>query len=79
METALVEHLFQRCAGAYAALLGGPDAFVFIAGNGEHSAPVRAALCDRLAWLGVKLDAQANATAASRVSTADGSFPRKRN
>ena len=45
-----------KYAGAYAAVLGGLDAFVFTAGIGEHSAPVRAALCAKLAWLGVKLD-----------------------
>jgi acetate kinase len=32
---------------------------------------VRAALCDKLAWLGVKLDAQANVAGAPRISTAD--------
>jgi acetate kinase len=43
-----------------AAVLGGLDALVFTAGVGEHSAPVRAALCAKLAWIGVKLDNQAN-------------------
>jgi acetate kinase len=60
-----------KYAGAYAAVLGGPDAFVFTAGIGEHSAPVRAALCGKLAWLGVKLDAQANASGGPRISTQD--------
>jgi hypothetical protein len=44
---------------------------VFTAGIGEHSAPVRAALCSELAWLGVKLDAQANASGGPRISTPD--------
>ena len=60
-----------KCAGAYAAVLGGLDAFVFTAGIGEHSAPVRAALCAKLAWLGVKLDAPANASGGPRISTPD--------
>ncbi len=51
--------------------LGGLDAFVFTAGIGEHSAPVRAALCGKLAWLGVKLDRQANASGGPRISTPD--------
>ena len=61
---AAIEHFIYamtKYAGAYAAALGGLDAFVFTAGIGENSAPVRAALCSSLAWLGVKLDEQANA------------------
>jgi acetate kinase len=49
-----------REAGSLAAALGGLDALVFTAGIGEHSAPVRAAVCDRLRWLGVEIDLQAN-------------------
>jgi acetate kinase len=37
-------------------VLGGLDALVFTAGIGENSAPLRKALCSKLAWLGVKLD-----------------------
>ena len=64
-------YAMTKYAGAYAAVLGGLDAFVFTAGIGEHSAPVRAALCGKLAWLGVKLDAQANASGGPRISTPD--------
>ena len=52
-------------------MLGGLEAFVFTAGIGEHSAPVRAALCAKLAWLGVKLDERANTSGGPRISTAD--------
>ena len=52
-------YAMTKYAGAYA-VLGGLDAIVFTAGIGEHSAPVRAALCAKLAWLGVKLNEQAN-------------------
>ncbi len=62
-------YAMTKYAGAYAAVLGGLDAFVFTAGIGEHSAPVRAALCRKLAWLGVKLDEQANETNGPRIST----------
>jgi acetate kinase len=58
-----------KYTGAYAAVLGGLDAFVFTAGIGENSAPVRAALCKNLAWLGVEIDAVANARNAERIST----------
>jgi len=64
-------YAMAKYAGAYAAVLGGLDAFVFTAGIGEHSAPVRAALCDKLAWLVVKLDTQANASGGPRISTPD--------
>ncbi len=68
---AAVEHFvyaMMKYTGAYTAVLGGLDAFVFTAGIGENSAPVRAALCGKLAWLGVKLDAQANAAGGPRIS-----------
>jgi acetate kinase len=58
-----------KYTGAYIALLGGLDAFVFTAGIGENSAPVRAALCEKLAWLGVTLDGPANAANGPRIST----------
>ena len=46
--------------GAMAVVLGGIDALVFTAGVGEHAASVRAHVCDRLGFLGVELDEQAN-------------------
>jgi acetate kinase len=64
-------YAMAKYVGAYAAVLGGLDAFVFTAGIGENSPPVRAALCNKLAWLGVKLDAQANASGGPRISTSD--------
>jgi len=44
---------------------------VFTAGIGEHSAAVRAMLCAKLAWLGVKLDPKANLAGGPRISGAD--------
>ncbi|MBG7620408.1 acetate/propionate family kinase [Herbaspirillum sp. AP02] len=52
-----------RCAGEAARLattLGGMDALVFTAGIGEHDARMRAAICRRLDWLGIRLDPSAN-------------------
>ncbi|MBU2360271.1 MAG: acetate/propionate family kinase, partial [Alphaproteobacteria bacterium] len=60
-----------RAASELAALAtanGGLDAIVFSAGIGERSSVVRAAICDRLAWLGVILDPEANAADAIRIS-----------
>ena len=71
---AAVDHFvyaMTKYAGAYASVLGGLDAFVFTAGIGENSAPLRAALCGKLAWLGVKLDERANASGGPRISTPD--------
>ncbi|HUF20867.1 MAG TPA: acetate/propionate family kinase [Burkholderiales bacterium] len=49
-----------RELGSLAAALGGLDALVFTAGIGEQAAPVRAAVCEASAWLGVRLDRRAN-------------------
>lgn len=57
-------------AGMLAAALGGLDAFVFTAGIGENSASMRARIAEKLVWLGVELDAAANAAAKPRISTA---------
>ena len=64
-------YAMTKYAGAYAAVLGGLDAFVFTAGIGEHSAAVRAALCAKLAWLGVILDEQANTSGGPCISAPD--------
>jgi acetate kinase len=56
-------------AGAYTALLGGLDAIVFTAGIGEKAASIRAAVCRRLAWLGLELDEAANQTDGPLIST----------
>ena len=67
-----IDHFVHRCAlhaGQLAAALGGLDAFVFTAGVGENSAPIRARICERLAWLGADLDPVANEAGANRIST----------
>ena len=53
-------HRLVKYVGAYAALLGRLDALVFTGGIGEHSAPVRQAVCGRLGILGIVLDPAAN-------------------
>jgi len=58
-------------AGGMASALGGLDGLVFTAGIGERAPAIRAAICARLAWLGVCLDAGANAAGATRINTPD--------
>lgn len=53
--------------GATAASIGGLDALVFTGGIGENAAPIRAMAAERLAWLGVALDADANARHATDI------------
>ncbi|MHB1424245.1 MAG: acetate/propionate family kinase [Gemmataceae bacterium] len=48
--------------GAYAVTLGGIDAVVFTAGIGEHAADLRAAVCEGLHILGLRLDSGGNAS-----------------
>jgi len=60
-----------RELGSLAAALGGLDALVFTAGIGEHAAPVRGQVCRQSEWLGVRLDAAANARHATRISAPD--------
>ncbi|MGO9829211.1 MAG: acetate/propionate family kinase [Myxococcaceae bacterium] len=67
-----VEYFAYRVArelGALAAVLGGLDGLVFTAGIGEHAAAVRADVLRRSGWLGLVLDAEANARDAPRIST----------
>ncbi len=55
-------------AGMLAAALGGLDAFVFTAGIGENSATIRARVAEKISWLGIALDAEANAASRPLIS-----------
>jgi acetate kinase len=69
-----VEVFCYRVAGhiaSLAAALGGLDGIVFTAGVGENAAPVRAAICQACAWLGLKLDEAANREHKLRISAPD--------
>ena len=57
-----------RELGSLVAALGGIDAIVFTAGIGEHAAPIRERICRQAEWLGLELDAAANAVHAQRIS-----------
>ena len=56
-------------AGMLAAAMEGIDAFVFTAGVGENAPDIRNAVAQRLSWLGLKLDPDANAKGTGRIST----------
>ena len=58
-------------AGALVSALGGLDGLVFTAGVGENAPAIRAEVCDRLSWLGIRLDLAANATGRGCISLPD--------
>ncbi|MBU4433772.1 MAG: acetate/propionate family kinase [Alphaproteobacteria bacterium] len=57
-----------REVGALIASLGGLDGLVFTAGIGENDPLVRAMICERLAWMGLVLDPEANQRNAPLIS-----------
>ena len=61
---------------SFTASLGGLDTLVFTGGIGEHSSEVRQAAVENLAYLGLKLDAQANKDAVGDA-TADATISAK--
>ncbi len=67
----LFTHRIAQEIAALATTLGGLDAVVFTAGIGEHQPAIRAAVCARLAWLGVTLNDNANSASATRIDTQD--------
>jgi acetate kinase len=71
----VVIHRLRRYVGAFAAVLGGPDAIVFTAGIGENDPELRAAVLEPLGFLGVEVDQAANEAAVrgaeGRITTDD--------
>ena len=66
-----LDHFVYRialAAGMLASAMGGIDGFVFTAGIGENAPQIREAVAKRLAWLGLEIDAAANAKGAPRIS-----------
>ena len=59
-----------RELGSLAAALGGLDALVFTGGVGENAAAIRARVCEDAAWLGLRLDEDANRQGDQRISIA---------
>lgn len=69
----LLTYNVRQYIGAYATVLDGVDAITFTAGIGTHSTFVRAKVCSKLTFLGVKLDKEANehGTGERIISTPD--------
>ena len=68
-----LDHFVYRIslyAGMLASAMGGIDGFVFTAGIGENAPAIREAVAERLAWLGLDFDPQANAGGKSLISRA---------
>jgi acetate kinase len=59
----------KKRIGAYAAALGGLDVLVFAGGIGERAPAVRSRICSGLEFLGIDLEAAANAENAAVIST----------
>jgi acetate kinase len=66
-----LEHFVYRIAlltGLLASAMDGLDGFVFTAGIGENAPAIREAVIRRLSWLGLELDAAANAAGGPLIS-----------
>ena len=61
-------HRIVLFTGLLACAMGGLDGFVFTAGIGENAPAIREAVARRLSWLGLELDAAANAADALLIS-----------
>ena len=56
-----------KYVGSYVAAMNGVDAIVFTAGIGENDGAVRNAVCEYLGYLGIQIDAEANAKRGEEV------------
>lgn len=67
------DYRVRTAIGSYVAALNGTDAIIFTAGLGENSGAHRAAICEGLSYLGIKIDAEKNAKRgeALEISTPD--------
>ncbi len=61
--------------GALAAVNGGMDALVFTAGIGEHSETVRGKVVQKLTWMGIELNEEANDRDAGLITTPESPIP----
>lgn len=67
-------HRIRKYIGAYAAVMGGVDLLVFTGGIGENSALIRHRVCQRLEFLGARIDEESNRTIALKAGAPVGEF-----
>jgi acetate kinase len=67
-------HRIRKYIGAYAAVMGGVDLLVFTGGIGENSALIRHRVCQRLEFLGARIDEDANRTVSLQPEAPVGVF-----
>lgn len=63
----MYEYRILKYIGAYTAVLGGVDVIAFTAGVGENSPELREAICEKLAFMGITLDKEANRSRGKEV------------
>ena len=68
---ALVENMYShqltKLVGGYIAAMGGVSAIVFTGGIGENNAKYRKYVCEKLAFLGIKVDDEKNAVRGKEI------------
>ena len=60
-------HQLTKLVGGYVAAMGGTDCVVFTGGIGENSPEYRSYVCEKLAFMGVKIDEAKNATRGEEI------------
>lgn len=63
----MYNYRIKKYVGAYAAAMGGVDVIVFTGGVGENQCSCRAAVCEGLEFLGVKMDLEKNAVKGQEI------------
>lgn len=56
----MYKHQISKYVGSYITCMGGTDAIVFTGGIGENAGEYREAVCEKLAFMGVKIDKEKN-------------------
>ena len=70
----MYEYRIKKYIGSYTAALGGSDVLVFTGGVGENQTGTRQKVCDSLAFMGVEIDKELNASSRGKevlLSTAN--------
>ena len=63
----MYSHQLTKLVGGYIAAMGGVSAIVFTGGIGENNAKYRKYVCEKLAFLGIKVDDEKNAVRGKEI------------